>query len=120
MASFKVIINVSEKKLTQKELQKVLDKRIGDLYGCSYIVEKVKHVVSRADRLEEAEGFVEDAKGIVEELKGEMEEWHDSIPENLQDGSKDNEVQEAAYALNELYDNLDQCDFGNVSFPGMF
>ena len=85
-----------------------------------FSVEKKTSPESRADRLSEAESMADDARAIVEELKGEMEEWHESIPENLQNGDKANEVQEAIDALEELQSNLENCSFGDVNFPGMF
>lgn len=83
-------------------------------------VVKEKTPESRADRLAEAVSMINDAKGIVEELKNEMESWRDSIPENLQGGDKYSEVDEAATALDEIYNHLDEAENADVSFPGMF
>lgn len=83
-------------------------------------VRKEPTVESRADRLDEAAGTLQDAAQLVEELKDEMQEWYDSIPENLQNGDKANEVQEAIDALEALHDEIEGIDFSSVSFPGMF
>jgi predicted RNase H-like nuclease (RuvC/YqgF family) len=94
-----------------------------------HTVEKVKTAESRADRLSEASGnlesAIEDAKTIVEELRDEMQNWYDSIPENLQQGDKANEVQESIDALENVsseLDNLDasNCGFDDVNFPSMY
>jgi hypothetical protein len=52
-----------------------------------------------------------------------MEEWRDSIPENLQNGDKAQEVNDAISELESLADELDNLtlpDFSSVSFPSMF
>lgn len=74
---------------------------------------------SRADRLTQLEGDAADIVSGLEELRDEMQEWHDSIPENLQDGDKANEVQEAIEGLEELISNMGDIDFSSVSFPSM-
>jgi DNA-binding transcriptional MerR regulator len=113
MARYKIIIDGGNIKTVQKKIQKAFP-------GQEVQVEKIKVISSRPDRLGEAEEACENAKSIVEELKGEMEEWHENIPENLQDGSKANEVQECIDALEELNDSLEGIDFSSVSFPSMF
>lgn len=63
-------------------------------------------------------GLVSEAKDIVDELKGEMEDWQGTLPENLQNGSKAEEIQTAIDELDEVYDKLEECDC-EVNFPGM-
>jgi len=89
---------------------------------------------SRAQRLADvkealsgARSEIEMQQGIVEELKDEMQEWLESIPENLQGGSKYQAVEEAISNLEEMYSNLDDvtsaidsADGIEVDFPGMF
>jgi len=82
--------------------------------------DKIEFNKSRADRLAEAESLVDDARSIVEELKDEMESWYDSIPENLQQGDKANEVESAKDALDNLQSELENIPFGDVEFPAMF
>lgn len=79
-----------------------------------------KAPTSRAERLSEAESDFESAKSTVEELRDEMTNWKDNIPENLQGGDKCSEVEEAESALEELINEMENIDFGNVSFPSMF
>ncbi len=76
---------------------------------------------SRADRLSEAESEVSSAQGIVEELRDELQGWFDNLPENFQNGSKGEQLQEAIDALDELASSLEDVA-GNfsVEFPGMY
>ena len=76
---------------------------------------------SRATRLSEAIAKIEEGLGEVTDLKDEMESWKDSIPENLQNGDKANQV-------SECFDNLEQGESSlteaveqlqGVEFPGM-
>ena len=107
-----------------------VEKKLKQAFGAEipvHTVEKITSPESRADRLAEAfenfESALDDAKSVVEELKDEMQSWYDSIPENLQQGDKANEVQEAIDALDNLASELDSTDlpsFGDVSFPSMF
>jgi predicted translin family RNA/ssDNA-binding protein len=104
---------------------KSVEKRLREAFPDSeerklFLVTKEVVAESRQDRLNEAETKWDDAKSIVEELKGEMEEWHESIPENLQDGEKANEVQECIDALDNLYGEMDNISFSDISFPGMY
>lgn len=76
-------------------------------------------VTSRADRLASLEADRDDVLNGVDELREELQEWHDNLPENLQQGDKGSELEEAISALDEIKDGLEGVDFGNVSFPSM-
>lgn len=116
MANYEITLTVeaARKESVEKALVKAFGKEVP-----LYSVEKLKSAESRSDRLAEAEGSVEDAKNVVSELKDEMQNWLDSIPENLQQGSKASEVQEALDALESLESDLENVQF-DVNFPGMF
>lgn len=75
---------------------------------------------SRAERLSQAESLFEDAKSQIEDLKSEIEEWKNNLPENLQGGDKASQLEECESALEEIMSNMDNVEFGNVDFPGMF
>jgi translation elongation factor EF-1beta len=75
---------------------------------------------SRSKRINDAASIMEDAKAIVEELKDEMKQWYDSIPENLQSGSKAEEVQSAIDALEDVQSEMESISFYSVKFPRMF
>lgn len=85
-------------------------------------IEKLESGMSRADRLAFAIGMLQDALGDIEGLHDEMESWGDGIPENLQSGSKADEVNECKDALCSVKDQIDSAisEGENVSFPGMF
>lgn len=80
---------------------------------------KVKLDASRADRLDKIAADVADAAGTVEELKEELEQWKESLPENLQDGDKASELDEAISQLEDIHQALDGIEF-DVAFPGMY
>lgn len=75
---------------------------------------------SRADRFSSALGAVEDAKGEIEELREELQSWRDNLPENLQNGSKADELDTAVGELDEVIDYLNSAVGSSVGFPGMF
>jgi len=120
MAQYRVTMTIDGTRLDS--VRKKLIEKFGEinpetLFGIKKV--KIETNQSRADRLGEAESSVEDSKSIVSELCEEMQSWFDSIPENLQGGSKADEVQEAIDSLQQISDDLENIDFGNVSFPSM-
>lgn len=118
MARYKVTLEISER------LPASVEKKLKQVFGDVPIhtVEKIVTPESRADRLDEAisglEDSIDNAKTAVEELKDEMQSWYDSIPENLQQGDKAGEVQEAIDLESEL-ESL-SVPSNDVSFPSMF
>lgn len=117
MGTYNVTFRIEAKRIDS------LRKKLEGIFGedqVSFQIEQQKKHESRADRLSHAEGLIGDAGSIIEELKSEMEEWRDSIPENLQGGEKYGDVEEAVSNLEQLHDELEGIDFGNVSFPSMF
>lgn len=115
----KYTINLTVDGANVKQVQAKL-KEVFSLAEVSAVKKVKPPAKSRADRLGEAEGQVQEALSIVQELQEEMENWHDSIPENLQSGSKASEVEEAKDALESLASDLENLDFSSVNFPGMF
>jgi hypothetical protein len=75
---------------------------------------------SRAARLSAAEADFESAKDAVTELKSEIENWKDNLPDNFKGGSKEDELQECADALEQLESSLEGVDdWDGVQFPSM-
>lgn len=117
MARYKVTFVVTEKSvIAVRKIVESLKQTYGVDIGSQ--VEKIESGPSRADRLTDAEALVDDAKSDVGDLKAELEEWREGLPENLQDGSKAEELDEAIGKLEELADALDGLDF-DVEFPSM-
>jgi hypothetical protein len=116
MAQYTVTMTVEDR------LPASVEKKLRDAFGKDapiHTVEKINRNPSRADRLSQAENMVEDAKSIVEELKDEIDQWKDSLPENLQSGSKADDLDSCSSALEEIGSQLESADFGNVEFPSM-
>ena len=57
--------------------------------------------------VEDLHSNCESAKADVEELKEELENWKENLPENLQQGSKADSLDEAISELEQCIDNLD-------------
>lgn len=83
-------------------------------------VRKVELATSRSARFDEAESDLEGVKATVGELKDELETWKDSLPENLQDGQKADEIQSAIDELESLDSALEGVDWPSIEFPGMY
>lgn len=116
MASYRItIMGITAANIKQ------LEKKVKEAFGEEFAAQVTKQdpARSRADRLAEADSDVENAKGVVQELKDELEEWQSNLPENLQSGSKNDELQEAIDGLEEISSNLENVDFSSVSFPSM-
>lgn len=75
---------------------------------------------SRANRYADAQQMFEDSKSEVSSLKEELESWRDGLPENLQNGSKADELDEAIQGLESVESEMESVNFDDVSFPGMF
>jgi flagellar hook-associated protein FlgK len=88
----------------------------------SVTVCKVTNNESRADRLSGASDLLREATSEVSDLRSELEEWRDNLPENLQSGSKSEELEEAISSLQQLEDDIENVfdSFGGIEFPGMY
>ena len=82
-------------------------------------VELVQRGFSRAADLERAEDLVTESAEIVGELKGGLEEWKEGMLEQFQGGYKEEEIDSAISALEEIENALDGIGW-DVEFPGMF
>lgn len=100
----------------------IVKKKVANLFGDDAVayVNKAVSPNSRGDRFSDAEQSLEDCKSEVAQLKEELEEWQGNLPENLQGGTKNDELQEAIDALEELDGELQGISWPDVEFPGMF
>ena len=67
-------------------------------------------IVSRTSTLGAA---IDEALSTAEELRDELQEWKDNLPENLQDGQKADELQEAIDYLEEGISALEEAQGGD-------
>lgn len=119
MARWKVTITgKGVRKATVEKLAEKLKEQFGA--GAHVSVVDDTPPESRADRFSNALGLVSDARQEAEELKDELEQWKDSLPENLQDGSKAGEIDDAVSALEEFISEAENLEGHDVSFPGMY
>lgn len=116
MARYKIELTVEDKNI--KTVERKLKEHFGKEAATS--AHKVEISESRADRLGNAQGLVSDATGEVEALKDELQSWYDNLPENLQSGSKGDELSDAISQLEDLHSTLESADFDSVSFPSMY
>lgn len=59
-------------------------------------------------------GAVEGARSVAEELRDELQDWLDNLPENLQDGQKGQDLQEAIDYLEEGISALEDAEESEV------
>lgn len=78
-----------------------------------------KHM-SRSVRFAKAVEQIADPRSEIEGLRDELQDWLDSMPENLQGGSKADELQEAIGNLEDLIQVLEEAEMTEIEFPGMF
>ena len=77
--------------------------------------------MSRADIFQkEVLDKLSKARDSAEELKSELEQWLENMPENLQGGSKADELQEAIDELENCIGSIEEAEGCEVNFPGMF
>lgn len=60
-------------------------------------------------------GAIEEALSTSEELRDELQNWFDNLPEQFQEGSKGDELQEAIDALEEGISNLEDAQNSGVT-----
>lgn len=119
MATWKV--TVSGKGVRQASVEKLAEKmreQFGD--GANVRVQDATPPASRADRFAEATGMIGEARSELESLRDELQEWYDNLPENFQNGSKGEELQEAIDALDNLVSEAENLEGSDVTFPAMY
>lgn len=76
--------------------------------------------LSRAKRFDKAMESMPD-RSEIECLRDELQNWLDSIPENLQSGTKAQTLEESINKLESIIDALDEIDSNSdIEFPSMF
>lgn len=114
MARFRIL--VGKKGLRYETVKKVAEKVFA---GYSVQVTKENEPVTRAERFDRAKDLASQAREEIENLRDELEAWKDSLPENLQNGQKADELDEAINALQEAADGIETMENTDVEFPSM-
>lgn len=114
MAQYKIILRADAVNINviRKQVEKWLPGQVAQ-------IDKVNRNPSRQDRFDEAVGEISSAKGTLEDLRDELQEWVDNIPENMQGGSKADEINDAISSLEEAIGQLEEAEGADVTFPGM-
>lgn len=114
-----VQITISKTGLRTNSVEKLMRRLKDEVPGASVSVATVFVPESRPDRFNMALGKIGDAKSEMESLRDELQEWKDGMPENLQTGSKAEELDEAISNLETLAQALEEAEGIEVSFPSM-
>ncbi len=117
-----VTVMMEEKGLQAGAVEKVVLAALRKHYPKMHVdavANKHKPATSRADRFSEAQSSLADAKSGAEMLKEELEEWKNNLPENLQDGDKASQLENAINQLEEFVDACDTAEGVDVEFPSM-
>jgi len=73
---------------------------------------------SRADRYADILESMQAPLEAMKELMEELEAWRDNMPENLQGGSKYEELEDSIMELNDVIQQIEEAMEREVSFPG--
>ena len=116
-----VVVSVNGKGIRSDLVKKLVEDSLKEKYpDASVSVHRKEPAESRDARFSEAQDYVSLAKSTAELLKEELENWLESLPENLQNGSKADELNDAICSLEDFISGLEQAEGVDVSFPGMF
>jgi len=75
---------------------------------------------SRAERFSEAQTAIETGGLDFDILRDELQSWLDNMPENLQSGSKAEEIQDAIDQLDEASNSVEEIVYMVIEFPKAF
>lgn len=116
----RVLITVSQKGARFDTIDKLVKDALSKKFPDADIsVQRKETPESRSERWAEAQSLVADAKAEAEDLRDEMQNWYGSLPENLQNGSKADEIQTAIDALEDIISSLENAET-EVDFPAMY
>lgn len=116
-----IIITINHKGARVDGIESLIEKHVKDKYPEAFIsVQRKNPAISRSDRFGAAQAMVSDARSEGESLRDELQEWLDNLPENLQQGSKADEIQSAIDELETFISSLDEAENVSPEFPGMY
>ena len=73
---------------------------------------------TRADRFAAVKVKIGEARTDIEELRDELQSWLDNLPENLQGGSKADQLEGVISELDDLMSSLEDAENTEIEFPG--
>lgn len=103
---------------TVRKLGEKMKEHFGE--GVSITLADATPPEGRAERFSAATSLINDARSEIESLRDELQVWKDGLPENLQDGAKAGELDDAISTLEDMVSNLEEQEVQDVTFPGMF
>ena len=116
-----ILITIDQKGARVDSIESVIEKHIRAKYPEVRItVERKEPPESRGDRFSEEKWLIGDGKSQAGELRDELRAWLDNLPENLQQGSKADEIQSAIDSLEEFITACEEAEGIEVDFPGMY
>jgi hypothetical protein len=91
-------------------VKKIVQTALQEKYpGAGVTVIRKEPAESRPERYSDAQS-----------LRDELQDWLDNLPENLRDGDKASQLEEAISQLDEFISNCEEAAGIDVDFPGMF
>ena len=113
-------ITIQGKAIRKASVEKLAEKLKAEFDGASILVSDDSLPESRSERFGAAMSLVSDGQSECESLRDELQDWKDNLPENLQNGSKADEIEEAISSLENIISELESVSGEDVSFPGMY
>ena len=114
-------ITVQQKGARLESIREIVEAAIKTKYpNASVMITRQEPPETRAEKFAHAQSLASDAKGVAEELTEELQSWLDGLPENLQSGSKADELSEAISGLEEFTEAMDTAENSSVTFPSMY
>lgn len=113
-------ITITKKGLTESQVDKIVTGIVQTLKNVECSHKKITVPSTRADRYAAAQALADEARTEIESLKEELETWRDSLPENLQNSSKADDLGTAIDQLETAMNSLDEVADNSVDFPGMY
>lgn len=116
-----LIITVQTSSRKAKLLTSIVEEAVKKIDpGADVSAEKHKPATSRSARFSDAQSTIADAKSEMESLREELQTWRDNLPENLQSGTKADELDSAISELEDVISSLEEAESASVEFPGMY
>lgn len=115
-----VTITVTQKGLRVDQIEKLFRDTLKEKFPDAAVsIGRYDKPESRADRFADAKEKIGQGRAMIEELQEELQNWRDGLPENMQDGEKANQLDEAIQNLESCRDSAEEAENAEVEFPSM-